>query len=65
VTMADSLVSIGPNLTNYKGHADYLTQWLNNPPDIKPDTQMPRLGLSDDEIAVLVNFLGDETLITP
>ncbi|KAA3659452.1 MAG: hypothetical protein DWQ04_22260 [Chloroflexi bacterium] len=59
VTMADNLVNFGPNLTNYKGHADYLTQWLNNPADIKPDTQMPRLGLSDEEIAVLVSFLGE------
>ncbi|MCA9922144.1 MAG: c-type cytochrome [Anaerolineales bacterium] len=59
VTMADNLAQIGPDLTNYKGNAGYLMQWLDNPADLKPKTQMPRLGLSEDEIGILVNFLSE------
>lgn len=58
VTMAENMHEIGPNLTNYQGNSDYLTQWLNNPADIKPDTIMPRLYLSDFEISELVTFLS-------
>ncbi|MEO8633528.1 MAG: cytochrome c oxidase subunit II [Chloroflexota bacterium] len=34
-----------------------LRKWLANPPAVKPGTQMPNLGLSDQQITDLVNFL--------
>ena len=58
ISMAKNMHEIGPNLTNYKGHSNYLTTWLNNPSDIKPETMMPRLNLSDAEISELVTFLS-------
>ena len=58
VTMANNQHEIGPDLTNYKGHADFLTLWIKNPAEIKPDTLMPRLFLSEAEINELVSFLS-------
>jgi len=58
VAMADTLVTLGPNLTHYKGNPDYLVSWLNNPANLKPETQMPQLGLSASEIDILINFLS-------
>ncbi len=49
---------IGPNLTDYQGDPAYLRQWLRDPQAIKPDTQMPNLNLSDDEIEALIAFLS-------
>ncbi len=49
--------SIGPNLTNLKADPDYLRRWLKAPSALKPGTEMPTLGLSDDEIEALVAFL--------
>ena len=40
--------------------ADDLKRWLLDPPALKPGTQMPKLGLSDDEAAKMAAFL--ETL---
>jgi cytochrome c1 len=31
--------------------------WLKDPPALKPDTQMPNLGLSSEEIEALIAFL--------
>ncbi|HEV7663663.1 MAG TPA: cytochrome c oxidase subunit II [Chloroflexota bacterium] len=39
---------------------DDLKKWLLNPPALKPGTQMPNLGLTDDEATKIVAFL--ETL---
>lgn len=52
-------VEVGPNLTGYKVIPEYVTVWLKNPKAIKPATQMPQLGLSEQEIAALVAFLKD------
>ncbi len=51
-------VDIGPNLTNFTAAPDYLAKWLDDPSAIKPETQMPTLGLSDDEIGALVAFIN-------
>ncbi len=49
--------SVGPNLTNISAEPAFLKRWLKDPSAVKPDTQMPTLGLSDDEIDALVAFL--------
>ena len=53
-----SCMKLVPNLTNYKGHSDFLTLWIKNPAEIKPETLMPRLFLSEAEINELVAFLS-------
>ena len=50
-------VEIGPNLTHHPLTADYLRSWLANPKAIKPETEMPNLGLKQNEIEALVAFL--------
>ena len=64
--------SIGPDLagvasrTTIAGGAvpntgpDDLKRWILDPPAVKPGTQMPKLGLSDDEATKIVAYL--ETL---
>lgn len=46
-----------PNLTNTKLNAEYLYTWLQDPQSIKPNTEMPNLGLKKTEIDALVAFL--------
>ena len=53
------LVKVGPELTEIRYTADYLTRFLENPA-IKPPTgpnRMPNLRLEQNEIAALVAFL--------
>jgi mono/diheme cytochrome c family protein len=50
-------VSVGPNLTNLSIDAEFLRRWLKDPSAVKPGTEMPTLGLSDEEIDALVGFL--------
>ncbi|MCB8984271.1 MAG: hypothetical protein H6659_10635 [Ardenticatenaceae bacterium] len=50
-------LSIGPDLSRYKGSPDYLRLWLHDPASVKPETVMPNLGLSSDEIETLIQFL--------
>ena len=50
-------VEMGPDLTQPKLDAGFLRGWLKDPSAIKKDTQMPTLGLSDNEIEALVAFL--------
>jgi cytochrome c len=47
-----------PDLTTYRWEADYLRAWLKDPSAVKPGTEMPTLGLHDDEIAALIAFLS-------
>jgi cytochrome c1 len=47
-----------PDLNNLAIDKDYLKRWLKNPSVIKPETAMPNLGLSDQEIDALVQFLA-------
>jgi cytochrome c2 len=35
-----------------------LRKWLANPKRVKPDTMMPNLGLSQEEVDVLVEYFG-------
>ena len=52
--------SIGPDLTHYKGNADFLRVWLADPTAVKPETLMPDLKLSEPEIESLVGFLSED-----
>ena len=58
-------VEIGPDLTHRKLDPDYLRRWLKDPSAVKPDTQMPMLNLSDQEIEALVAFLLEDTSSAP
>jgi len=49
--------SVGPNLSQLSRSPDYVRVWLKDPPGLKPDTQMPNLGLSSEEIEALIAFL--------
>lgn len=49
----------GPDQSNYRADPAYLQRWLQDPQAIKPNTPMPNLNLSDDEIAALIAFLGE------
>ncbi len=57
VTMAQNLFQIGPDLTFVKRPSEYVALWLANPADLKADTMMPNLHLSDADIETLVDFL--------
>lgn len=57
VAMAANNNDFGPNLTNYQGAPDYLRLWLKDPASVKPQTQMPDLGLSEAEIETLIAFV--------
>jgi cytochrome c1 len=61
----------GPNLTNIAlrptlagdtipNSPENLTQWLLDPPSLKPGTTMPKLGLSEQEARDLVAFLESQ-----
>lgn len=57
VTMAPNMLPFGPNLTYLKRPPEYVALWLANPADLKADTSMPNLHLSEAEIETLVDFL--------
>lgn len=57
VTMASNLFEVGPDLTFVKRPSEYVALWLANPADLKADTMMPNLHLSEAEIETLVDFL--------
>ncbi|MBI3942064.1 MAG: c-type cytochrome [Chloroflexi bacterium] len=48
---------VGPDLTNITSDPAYLRRWLQDPSGVKPDTMMPALGLRDEEIGALIDFL--------
>ncbi|NIM48535.1 MAG: cytochrome c oxidase subunit II [Gemmatimonadales bacterium] len=63
-----SLGVLGPNLTHVGSRAtlasgilpnttEGLTRWLRDPPSEKPGSLMPKVDLTDDEIAALVAYL--------
>jgi cytochrome c len=70
--IAGATGTVGPNLTgvatreSLAGGAvsnngpDDIKRWILDPPAIKPGTQMPKLGLTDDEATRIVAYL--ETL---
>lgn len=59
--------TIGPELTNIASQAqiagvlpmspENMQRWLADPPAVKPGTAMPDLGLTDDEVAALTEYL--------
>lgn len=53
---------VGPALddTGSKFDVEYLTRWLKDPQSINPDTTMPKLPLSDADIAELAAFLSQQ-----
>ncbi len=56
-----NLVQVGPDLSEPKFAAAYLTRFLANPAiktDWRNDNRMPNLGLKPDEISALVAFLN-------
>ncbi len=59
---------LGPNLTHVGSRAtiagatlsntpEDLARWLRDPPGVKPGSKMPKIGLSEPEIAALVAYL--------
>ena len=59
---------LGPNLTHVGSRgtiaggtlpntAEGLARWLNDPPGVKPGSKMPKIGLTESEIAALVAYL--------
>jgi cytochrome c2 len=47
-----------PDLSTYRWTAEYLHTWLKDPSAVKPNTDMPNLGLKKDEIEALIAFLS-------
>lgn len=47
-----------PDLTNFTADPAYLAKWLADPASIRPNTFMPDLDLSDEEIGALVEFIA-------
>ncbi|MCP4359058.1 MAG: hypothetical protein GY796_13665 [Chloroflexi bacterium] len=52
--------NIGPNLTHYQNSSEFMQDWLRDPAQIRPETLMPNLELTDDEIATLIIFINSE-----
>ena len=50
----------GPDLSDYAAVPEYLALWLADPRSVRSDAQMPDLGLDDDEIQALIEFLSTE-----
>ncbi len=60
---------VGPELTHVAGkksiaggvlspvNEENLTKWISNPPAVKPGTQMPNLGLSQEQVHDIVQWL--------
>lgn len=51
----------GPTLTDYQNTPEYLRVWLKDPQALKPNTEMPNLGLKATEIEALAAFLTQST----
>lgn len=60
---------LGPDLTHFgsrqtiaaailENNPENLAQWLRDPPGVKPGVLMPKLPLTDDQIKILVAYLG-------
>ena len=51
---------VGPALDGVADRydADFLRKWVSDPQAVKPGTAMPNLGLSDEDLDAIVNFLG-------
>jgi cytochrome c2 len=47
-----------PDLTVYRRDPAFLRAWLKDPAAVRPTTEMPDLGLTDEEIEALIAFLN-------
>lgn len=52
--------NVGPALDGIgsRRDSDYLSRWLRDPQSIKPDSKMPKMPLSDSDIAEITSFLS-------
>lgn len=57
VTYSRFSTGVGPDLTHYQGNATFLQAWLADPQSQRPETYMPNLELSGEDIEALVAFL--------
>jgi cytochrome c1 len=39
-----------------ENNAENMKDWLRNPKAVRPDTLMPNMGLSDEEIEILIEY---------
>lgn len=58
---------VGPALDSVGSRLDRdaLIRWLSNPAEVKPDSKMPKLPLSPEDIAELAAFLSQQKGVTP
>jgi cytochrome c oxidase subunit II len=52
------LLEVGPNLSAYRNDPAFLRAWLADPQAVRPETTMPNLKLSAEEIEALIAFLN-------
>ena len=52
--------TVGPSLdfVGDRHDADYIKRWLRNPMDIKPDSKMPKLPLTEEQVQELSAYLS-------
>ena len=60
VAGSDPYTMGNPDLTHYRPDPEFLRRWLKDPKAIRPATEMPTLGLHQDEIEALIAFLAVE-----
>lgn len=51
-------VEEAPTLTAYQNDPTFLREWLRDPKAVRPNTSMPNLELSEEEITALIAFLN-------
>jgi hypothetical protein len=59
IVNVDFSTEIGPDLTTYQPDPDFIRDWLRDPSAVRPNTVMPDLNLSGEEIDLLVAFLEE------
>lgn len=57
VPITGDRLSVGPNLTHYVPDSEFVRSWLRDPAAVRPETRMPDLDLSEEEIDALIAFL--------
>jgi cytochrome c1 len=51
---------VGPDLSAYRNDPAFLRAWLADPQSIRPETDMPKLPLSEQDIEELILFINAE-----
>lgn len=62
VNEVSNYIGIGPDLTHHPLDQGFLRQWLHDPKQIRPETLMPNLELTDGEIDALIAFLSQDAV---